>query len=549
MKSDHLSPQVLQDILNDLERVKIRLERIEQNITQARIPETVYETIESDEEKDLDIKLPFQSEGSIEFRFGEYGMAWLGNIVLLFGLSFLVQYLHNSFGSVISAVVGFLSVGLIYTFSHLTRNSYSILSNLLRYNGHLLLYYFTARLHFFQSEPLISKTWGIAFTSLVLVYLFTASFRNKSKVLAVISMLLILVTGIISNSKEILAFSSVIVTGISLFLYYRLGWTRQIFVFITLSYIAHLTWLLNNPFMGNNAEFIASPGMGYFFLIATGFIFSLLALIPIKDQKSNEMIIASVIWNGLGFTLLLVITVITYFSQDYVPIFLVIAGFCIVYSWLLQSFSDLKITASIYALYGFLALSVSFFGIFGLPKAYMYFSLESLLVVSMALWFRSRFIVIMNSILFAVLIIVYLSNSISLNGTNFSFMMVAFITARIINWKKERLNIKAENIRNLYLVSGLAMTLIAFYKAFPESFITLSWMVAAILFFILSILIKNIKYRWLAIATMIATGARLIFFDMSNIEIGYRVLVFLMLAVISIVVSILYTKYFTSKKK
>ena len=128
-------------------------------------------------------------------------------------------------------------------------------------------------------------------------------------------------------------------------------------------------------------------------------------------------------------------------------------------------------------------------------------------------------------------------------------MLVAFITARFINWQKERLNIKTEHIRNLYLVSGFVMTLVAFYHAIPSSYITGSWICAAILFFIVGRLINNIKYRWLAIATLVASGLKLIFVDLANIDIVFRILMFLLLAIISISVSILYTKYLVKKKE
>ena len=39
-------------------------------------------------------------------------------------------------------------------------------------------------------------------------------------------------------------------------------------------------------------------------------------------------------------------------------------------------------------------------------------------------------------------------------------MLMAFVTTRIINWKKERLNIKTELIRNIYLIAGFIMTLV-----------------------------------------------------------------------------------------
>jgi len=296
-------------------------------------------------------------------------------------------------------------------------------------------------------------------------------------------------------------------------------------------------------------EFISSPSIGYFYLFATGLLFSLLALIPKKENISDEFVITSIILNGLLFSIVLILVVVTYFSNSYVPVFAGISLVCLIYSIVLQSRSSLKITASMYALYGFMAMSAAFYGILLLPKAYMLLSAQSFLVVSMALWFRSRFIVVMNTMLFLMLLIFYLFTSGNHDATNFSFMLVALLTARFINWQKERLNIKTEHIRNLYLASGFVMTLIAFYHAVPESYITASWICAAILFFIVGRLINNIKYRWLAIATLVASGIKLIFVDLANIDIVFRILMFLLLAIISISVSILYTRYFVRKKE
>lgn len=506
-------------------------------------------TVEEQSDEDFELSFSFKSDDSIEFRVGEYGMAWLGNIVLLFGISFLVQYLQNSGHLIFSAFIGFLSVAAIYGGSHLTRILYSYLSKLLAYNGHILLFYLVLRLHYFQTEPLVeSATAGFIILILALVVLFYLSYRRKSQLMAGMVLFMVLISGIISNSIQIISAMSCIAAFLAVVLYYKFGWLKLVFIFISLIYISHLNWLLNNPFMGNSPEFIKSPGASYLYFIISGFAFSSLALIPKKENNSNEFIITSLIWNGLGFSLLLTLIVFNYLSNNYVPVFAVIAVLCLAYSFLLQSYSSLKITASMYALYGFLAMSVAFYGILLLPKAYMLLSIQSLLVVSMALWFRSRFIVVMNTILFVILLIFYISGESNLNTTNFSFMLVAFITARVINWKRERLNIKTEFIRNIYLISGFIMTLVAFYHAFPASYITVSWILAALLFFLLSRLLKNIKYRWLAIATLVMSGLKLIFIDLSDIDIGFRVLVFLFLAIISIAVSVLYTKYLIKKK-
>jgi len=498
---------------------------------------------------DFELNFSTKSDDSIEFRIGEYGMAWLGNIVLLFGISFLVQYLQNSGMPVISALTGFFSVAAIYSGAYLTKKSLPYLSRLFAYTGNLLLFYLVMKLHFFQAEPLIKSSFlGHLILLVVPGILFYLAFQRKSQLMTSMVLLMMLFSGMISHWPSFAAAITTVVALLSVLLYYRFGWLKLVFIFIFLVYLGHLNWLLNSPFAGNPLEFIKSPGNGYYGLLATGLVISLLAILPQKENVSDDFILSSIVLNGFIFSSILALTVVTYFSNTYVTIFGVLALSCLAYSIILQSRSALKITASMYALYGFLAMSVTIYGLLLFPKAYMLLAVQSFLVVSIALWFRSRFIVVMNTVLFLVLLLIYLASPERHNPTNFSFMLVALVTARIINWKKERLNIKTELIRNLYLFFGFVMTLFAFYYAFPPDYITVSWIVAALLFFLVGRLINNFKYRWLAIAALIASGIKLIFIDLSDIDIGFRVLVFLLLAVISITVSILYTKYLIKKR-
>jgi hypothetical protein len=547
-KSDFTELEILRKELHTLNerlaRVEVSLEKMQNEGFQPGKKQII------NPEEDFEVNLPFQSKDSFEFSVGEYGMAWIGNIILLFGIIFLIGYLQNTGNPILSIAVGFIAVAGLYVSSFYTLSSYSLLSKLFAYNGHLLLFYIALRLHYFQENPLVkSEPIGFSLIIIVTLILLYQSIRKHSQLMAGLVLLMMVAAGIISKSVLVTSIMATAVSAIAIVFYYRFGWLKLAFTFIFIIYLSHLNWLLNNPVMGNNPEFIPSPGMGYFYFIATGFIFSMIALIPKKEQISEEFIIASVIWNGLGFTFILALIIFAYFLNNYVPLFVSITLFCLLYSIILKLRSSVKITASMYVLYGFLALSVAIFGIAGLPKSYMFFAFQSLMVVAIALWFQSRFMVVMNTFLFLFFMIIYLKEPVWTNGTNFTFMLVALISARVINWKKERLKIKTEFVRNLYLVSGFVMTLVAFYHAFPATYITASWIIAAILFFLLSVVIKNIKYRWLAIAAMVASAIRLVFVDMSNINIGYRVLVFLSLAVISISLSVVYTKYFIRKRK
>jgi len=537
----------LDEITREIAAIKIRLSQIEQSLQLKTAKEKVYSAAaDSDEDSEFELNLSFSEKGNVESRIGEYGLAWLGNIVLLFGISFLVQYLQDP---LLSALVGFASVGLIYAASHYSRKSLSYLSRLFAYCGHLLLFYVSLQLHFFTETPLIgSKTAATLLLLIVVGFQIYWAIRKQKTTLSFLALLLLLFTGIVNGSNAFASFVTMLASVIALYFYIRFGWQKFVLAFMFIIYLAHTNWLLNNPVIGNPLELAASPGISYINFLLSAVVFSALAVIPPKETASRELLIASVVWNGLNFSVVLAFSTLLYFRDSYILLFSFIAAFCLGYSIILQKRTEIKIFASMYAIYSFVAMSVAFYGLFLLPKAYTLLSIQSLLVVSMALWFRSRFIVVINTFLFLMLLALYLNDEQSYNGTNFSFMLIAFFSARIINWKKGRLQLKTELIRNVYLLAGWIMTLVALYHVVPDAWITASWIFAAILFFVTSLLLKNIKYRWLAIASVLASACKLIFVDFANIDIVFRILLFMVLAVVSIGASILYTKFYKSKK-
>jgi hypothetical protein len=539
---------------SELARLQSLYQALEQRMTLLESKIEVYKgkTIPLTEISEPEIENVQEKEtnDSIEYNIGESGMAWMGNIVLFFGLIFLFQYLQNSGMSLLSFILGFLSVAAIFTASKLMSRSFNYMANLFYYTGHLLLYFMVLRLHFFTTHPVITeKSIGIILPMIVIGIQTYLSVRKKLQVLGAYVLLLTLVTGIISNTNQFLLFTTVLTTLLTIYYLRVQGWSRLLIPFMTLIYLTQLIWLLNNPLMGNPSGGLTAHHYGYLYLFACGLAFSLISILPRRETFSDGLLVTSIIWNAAGFTVILLLTVLNFFSNDYIRIFALIAAFCIGWSFLLQAKAKLKITASIYALYAFVAISITIYGIYKLPDSFFLLSWQSLLVVSMALWFRSRFIVVMNTFLFASLLIAYLKGGEMHNTINFSFALVALLTARIINWKQDRLKIKTEFLRNINLITGFLMTLYSLYHAVPRSYVTVSWVSAGIIFLVLSILINNIKYRWLAIASIISSAIYLFVIDLSKIGIGYRVVAFMFLAIISIGFSIFYSKRLKQKKE
>ncbi len=489
------------------------------------------------------VKVASSTENSMESRIGEYGMAWMGNIVLLFGILFLTQFLQKNNQELISLAFGFAAVGLVYLIGYLTRESLPYMSRLFSYNGHLLLYIQTMRICLFESSRVIDNPLlGHVVVMIVLVSLIYLAYRNNSQLLAVLSWLMACATAIASGHTHFMLPLMAGITGTSVLFAIRKGWWLGLNISIFLVYSIFLVWLLGNPFLSKSAEFIADHQLGYIYLFTCALAYSLLALLPKSDHLPHNQPFSAILWNGIGFSFIFTLMVLTFFSDNYFIYFGFIAAFCIAYSVLLQIRGTWNTIAAMYAIYSFVALSITIAGIYHFPLAFFLLSIQSLLVVIVALWFRSRFMVIMNTILFAGLLIVYLATAESLDMINFSFALVALVTARILNWRKQRLEIRTELIRNIFLFSGAAMVLFSLHEAVPPNFVTLSWTLAAVVFFILSVLIRNMKYRWLAISTMIVTVFYLFIVDLSNISLGYRIVALMFIASISLGISIFYSK-------
>jgi len=486
---------------------------------------------------------------SIESRFGEYGMAWLGNIVLLFGILFLTQFLQKNGQEAFSVLLGLISVAGIYIAGRYSKKTLPYMSRLFTYNGHIMLFIISMRIYLFEGSRIIENAWvGHGVVLLVVMALIFLAFRNKSQVLAVLVWLMAIIVALYSNSTPLMLLITVGITGSSIFFASRYGWWVGLIISIFLIYFSFLVWIMGNPFLSGSIQIISDHQFGYIYLFVCAMSYSLLAMLPKLEPVPARFLTAGIILNGVGFSFIFTLAVIAFFTDDYFLYFGLIAAFCMAYSILLQARGTWKIIAAIYAIYSFVSLSISIAGIYNFPLAFFLLSIQSLLVISMALWFRSRFIVIMNTILFIGLLIAYLATADSLTMINFSFAVVALVTARVMNWKKKRLEIRTELIRNIYLFIGAIMILYSLHHAVPAQLVTLSWTLTALLFFVLSVWIKNIKYRWLAIITMVITVFYLFIVDLKSISLGYRIVALLFLSIISLGISIFYNKRLKSKE-
>ncbi len=487
-------------------------------------------------------------DSSLESGVMEFGLGWLSNIVYLLGIIFLMVYIRNSGHPVIASIIGYGAAASIFLLSNFIRKSFPHMVYVLSISGLLLLYYVTLRLYFFDHQPIINSEA----LSLILVLLINGlqiyyAIKKKSEFFGLVTITLLLITALVADSAYITMSIIFLNCLVLIYFFIKFEWWRLLISGMFLVYCAHLLWFLSNPLMGHPIQ--AMPGnhnsLIYLFLYVAAF--STIILLPRKKAVSNGLYGLITISNSLFFIFLVILEVLTYYEHNYVWIFGIISILNLVFSALLKYRTDKPFAPAFFACFGFLSLSMALYGYSGFPHAYLLLAIQSLLVVSMALWYRSKIIVIVNTFLFVIILATYLSTSSYVNSINFSFAIIALATARIMNWQRARLTLKTDFLRVIFLIAGFIMVLFALNKAVPAQFVTLSWMLAAVFYLIMSILLKNIRYRTMSIFTILFTGLHLLVVDMAQMDIGYRVIAFMFFAVITLGISLYYTKWLKKK--
>ena len=97
----------------------------------------------------------------------EFGLAWLGSIVLLLGITFLMNYLDSLGFPLVSRIIAYFLTFLIIAFVYYQRNSFSILVNVISIFSPFLIFYITFSLYVTEGAPIIEHQ----FLALILLLL------------------------------------------------------------------------------------------------------------------------------------------------------------------------------------------------------------------------------------------------------------------------------------------------------------------------------------------------------------------------------------------
>lgn len=483
-------------------------------------------------------------DSGLEMRIGEFGLAWVGSIIFSLGIIFLVTYIHNLGYGISATALGYVSAAALFILSHRWSDSFTLLSRITTASSLVLLYYTTVRLHFFSSDPLVtSRPIAVSLLLLVVGLLFYLSIRRASQGLAGLAILLSMVSAVLIDQTHLSLPLVALNAVISSILAIKRDWRRLLVGTIITAYGVHLLWLLNNFVLGHPLKGVENHQFNLIYLFLYVLAFAAATLL-IKDTSGDlYAVVGIILLNCIAFSAVSLLVVLTQYqtvyASVYLGVFLVFMAISIIH-WLR---TKRQILAAGYACFGYMGLTIAIYGYADPPTSFLWLSLQSLLVVSMALWFRSRVLVVVNTMIFIGIVAAYMITSPSSHLVNFTFVIVAHASARVMNWQKERLTLQTEMMRNIYLLTAFLLILMAVYRVAPAQYVTLFWTAAAAVYFVLSSLLKNIKYRWIAIGMILVSVMHLFVVDLARLDASYRVMAFLGLGLMTLIISLFYTRF------
>jgi len=478
-----------------------------------------------------------------ELELGQHWFALAGAAILTAGVMFLLSLPYAGLPAALPALAGFvLSAALLFG-SRLLPPSLSRATGALRASGMALLGFSALRLSFFGPTAAINPDGPVALALVLAVTAVNATLavRQRSVGLTLLALTLAAAMGLTAGATALVLATIVGLAGIGVIACHRLTAPFLPLATLGLTYVTYLSWAAGNPFRTGAVHFVREPALAPLVLLAAMLG---LGVIPLLRTGERDDVLARVTAFSncaLGYGVFLLHTVAAlpaHVAFLHAVAAIGLLGLAVAYFLRTEG----RVVTFFYAMTGYAALSVAIMKLSAVPGVFVWLSVQSLVVVATAIWFRSRFIIVANFVIFALIVVAYMIAVKGETGISIGFGIVALASARILNWKQHRLELKTDFMRNAYLASAFVVFPYALYHLLPLTYRALAWIALAGVYYLLTVVFRNQKYRWMGHGTLVIATVYVVALGVSRFSPVYRVLSFLALGATLLTVSLLFAR-------
>jgi hypothetical protein len=487
---------------------------------------------------------PGRPEDEFEFEVGQNWFAIVGIVVLVLGAAFTLSLPYAGLPAGLPSLIAYGAAGALFALGRRWRRAFELVAASLRGAAMALLYFASLRLCFFGAQHALSAAGapGAALLVLTTALNLTLALRWRSSWLTGLALASGYATTLAVGNSWFLLAGLPILAAAAVAIGCRRGWPGYGLLGIALTYLTYLVWAVGDPLLGRPLAMVPGPTASLGCLLVCAGILATASWPRHPGQTEGAASNLAALFNCLaGYGLFLLHSL-----ASFPAIFAVTqSAAALVFVALAASFwmrERSRVATFLYAMTGYLALTCAILKASEIPQVFIWLSLQSVLVVATAIWFQSRLIVVANFLIYAAIVVAYMALAQVETGISVAFGLVALGTARLLNWKRDRLELKTELMRNAYLVSGLVVFPYALYHLVPRAYVSLAWVGAALLYYGLNLVVRNQKYRWMGHATLLFTALYLLVVGVNRLEPLYRNLSFLVLGTVLLVISLIFTR-------
>ncbi|MEI6675661.1 MAG: hypothetical protein WCO57_10825 [Verrucomicrobiota bacterium] len=480
--------------------------------------------------------------GELEVAIGQNLFANVGIGVLAIGGALALSLPWHEVPPVLPSLVGWLLAAGLFLLARSLHKSLPLIGRQCRGVGMALLFFASLRLCYFGAPSLLDPASLAAAVCLALAVAINLAIGwwRRSAVLTGLAM----VTGYaaalaVGTPWYIFGLVTVLTLVAGLALRHR-DWPWLVVFATPCAWLTYLLWALGNPVVGNRVEVVAGPFVGVC-LVLVWMVMHALAITLRRDHTTEGPVaqVASVVNCG-GYLLFLLHTLIRYgetFFVANIAASVVLLGIAVMF-WVRERS---QFATFLYAMTGYGALSMALIKAAEVPQLFVWLSAQSLLVVTTAIWFRSRFIIVANFLIYLAVVACYMVLVRQENGISLVFGLVALTSSRNLKWQKDRLELKTELMRNAYLTCAFIVLPYALYHMVPQAWVALSWVGIALFYYVMNLLTKARKYRWMGHNTLLLTVVYILVMGVGKLEGTQRIISFLVLGTVLMAVSLVFS--------
>jgi hypothetical protein len=481
----------------------------------------------------------------LEFKVGQNWFSLAGILALTAGVVFMLSLPYPKLPVALPGVAGLGLAAGLFLLAHISRRSFELMSGYFR--GAAMAVLFVAALRFFFPESrqtlALADAAGRAFLLFVVAVNLTIALHRHCTWLAVLALATGFATAVVVGS---LPFALALIATLALaavVVALRRDWPALIIAAIPLSHLAYVLAAVGDPVRGGLAAPAAVPALAPALILLLVLVFAAGTLLRRNNEHEDATTNSAALLNCvLGYGVFLLHTGTagqSIFAPAHAAASVIFLGLGVVF-WARERS---EVSTFLYAMTGYAALSAAIIKASAMPMVFVWLSLQSLVVVTTAIWFRSRFIVVANFIIFAMIVVGYVLVPKTETGISIGFGLVALVSARILNWQKDRLALRTELMRNAYLVGAFIIFPYALYHLVAAKYVGLAWVGLALVYYGLNLIVQNQKYRWMGHGTLLMTLGYVVVIGTSRLDPLYRIVSFLVLGTVLLIVSLCFTRW------